>query len=276
LSKRPNNENSLSAESSALTIRSTKVSNALELLNKRDRELRSEFLVEGAHGVEEVIASNLAKQIFVTKEFALTNNVLMSKAANARISIFETDTIAIEKLSDTLSPQGIVAVAAYVAKDLEKEDLVNANFVVVLSNVREPGNAGSIIRVADAAGADLVIFAGTCVDPHNGKVVRSSAGSIFNVKVRRADDVAETLRALTQTNHNIYIADGNAQMSWSDIDLKNPVAWVLGNEAWGVSNEDAPVGQRVAIPIYGKAESLNVATAAALCLYETAKSRAGN
>ena len=276
MSKRPNNENSFSAESSALTIRSTKVSNALELLNKRDRELRSEFLVEGAHGVEEVIAANLAKQIFVTKEFALANNVLMSKAANARISIFETDPIAIEKLSETLSPQGIVAVAAYVAKDLEKEDLLIANFVVVLSNVREPGNAGSIIRVADAAGADLVIFAGTCVDPHNGKVVRSSAGSIFNVKVRQADDVAETLRALTQTNHNIYIADGNAQMSWSDIDLKNPVAWVLGNEAWGVSNEDAPVGQRVAIPIYGKAESLNVATAAALCLYETAKSRAGN
>ncbi len=276
MSKRPNSENSFSAESSALTIRSTKVSNALELLNKRDRELRSEFLVEGAHGVEEVIAANLAKQIFVTKEFALANNVLMSKAANARISIFETDPIAIEKLSETLSPQGIVAVAAYVAKDLEKEDLLNANFVVVLSNVREPGNAGSIIRVADAAGADLVIFAGTCVDPHNGKVVRSSAGSIFNVKVRQADDVAETLRALTQTNHNIYIADGNAQMSWSDIDLKNPVAWVLGNEAWGVSNEDAPVGQRVAIPIYGKAESLNVATAAALCLYETAKSRAGN
>jgi RNA methyltransferase, TrmH family len=276
LSKRPNSENSFSAESSALTIRSTKVSNALELLNKRDRELRSEFLVEGAHGVEEVIAANLAKQIFVTKEFALANNVLMSKAANARISIFETDPIAIEKLSETLSPQGIVAVAAYVAKDLEKEDLSTANFVVVLSNVREPGNAGSIIRVADAAGADLVIFAGTCVDPHNGKVVRSSAGSIFNVKVRQADDVAETLRALTQTNHNIYIADGNAQMSWSDIDLKNSVAWVLGNEAWGVSNEDAPVGQRVAIPIYGKAESLNVATAAALCLYETAKSRAGN
>ena len=276
MSKRPNNENSFSAESSALTIRSTKVSNALELLNKRDRELRSEFLVEGAHGVEEVIAANFAKQIFVTKEFALANNVLMSKAANARISIFETDPIAIEKLSETLSPQGIVAVAAYVAKDLEKEDLSTANFVVVLSNVREPGNAGSIIRVADAAGADLVIFAGTCVDPHNGKVVRSSAGSIFNVKVRQADDVAETLRALTQTNHNIYIADGNAQMSWSDIDLKNPVAWVLGNEAWGVSNEDAPVGQRVAIPIYGKAESLNVATAAALCLYETAKSRAGN
>ena len=276
MSKRPNNENFLSAESSALTIRSTKVSNALELLNKRDRELRSEFLVEGAHGVEEVIAANLAKQIFVTKEFALANNVLMSKAANARISIFETDPIAIEKLSETLSPQGIVAVAAYVAKDLEKEDLSTANFVVVLSNVREPGNAGSIIRVADAAGADLVIFAGTCVDPHNGKVVRSSAGSIFNVKVRQADDVAETLRALTQTNHNIYIADGNAQMSWSDIDLKNSVAWVLGNEAWGVSNEDAPVGQRVAIPIYGKAESLNVATAAALCLYETAKSRAGN
>ena len=276
MSKRPNSENSFSAESSALTIRSTKVSNALELLNKRDRELRSEFLVEGAHGVEEVIAANLAKQIFVTKEFALANNVLMSKAANARISIFETDPIAIEKLSETLSPQGIVAVAAYVAKDLEKEDLSTSNFVVVLSNVREPGNAGSIIRVADAAGADLVIFAGTCVDPHNGKVVRSSAGSIFNVKVRQADDVAETLRALTQTNHNIYIADGNAQMSWSDIDLKNSVAWVLGNEAWGVSNEDAPVGQRVAIPIYGKAESLNVATAAALCLYETAKSRAGN
>jgi len=204
LPKRPNNETSKSIESNALTIRSTKVSSALELLNKRDRELRSEFLVEGAHAVEEVIKSHLAKAIFVTKEF---------------------------------SP---------------------------------------IIRVADAAGADLVIFAGTCVDPHNGKVVRASAGSMFNVKVRQADDVAETLTDLVSTNHSVFITDGKSETQWKDVDLKKPLAWVLGNEAWGVSDLDAPVGQRVSIPIYGRAESLNVATAAALCLYETAKSRAGN
>lgn len=276
MSKRPNNDKSLSTESNALTIRSTKVSNALELLNKRDRELRSEFLVEGAHAVEEVIKSKLAKQIFVTKDFALTNNVLMSMAATARISIFETEPFAIEKLSETLSPQGIVAVADYVATDLEKDDLEVSKFVVVLSNVREPGNAGAIIRVADAAGADLVIFAGNCVDPHNGKVVRASAGSLFNLKVRQSDDVAETLKDLVKTNHNVYIADGASKTTWSDIDLTKSVAWVLGNEAWGVSEEDAPVGTRVSIPIYGRAESLNVATAAALCLYETAKTRVGN
>lgn len=274
--KRPNNETSKSIESNALTIRSTKVSSALELLNKRDRELRSEFLVEGSHAVEEVIKSHLAKAIFVTQEFARTNNVLLSKAASERISIFETEAIAIEKLSETLSPQGIVAVADYVATNLEKQDLEEANFVVVLSNVRDPGNAGAIIRVADAAGADLVIFAGTCVDPHNGKVVRASAGSIFNVKVRQSDDVAETLTDLVSTNHNVFITDGKSETQWKDVDLKKPLAWVLGNEAWGVSDLDAPVGQRVSIPIYGRAESLNVATAAALCLYETAKSRAGN
>ena len=274
--KRPNNETSKSVESKALTIRSTKVSSALELLNKRDRELRSEFLVEGSHAVEEVIKSHLAKAIFVTQEFARANNVLLSKAASERISIFETETVAIEKLSETLSPQGIVAVADYVATNLEKQDLVEANFVVVLSNVRDPGNAGAIIRVADAAGADLVIFAGTCVDPHNGKVVRASAGSIFNVKVRQSDDVAETLTDLVSTNHNVFITDGKSETQWKDVDLKKPLAWVLGNEAWGVSDLDAPVGQRVSIPIYGRAESLNVATAAALCLYETAKSRAGN
>lgn len=276
MSKRPNNEKSLPAESSALTIRSTKVSNALELLNKRDRELRSEFLVEGSHAVEEVVKAKLAKQIFVTRDFALNNNELMSKAASARISIFETEPLAIEKLSETLSPQGIVAVADYVATDLSNSDLVDAKFVVVLSNVREPGNAGAIIRVADAAGADLVIFAGTCVDPHNGKVVRASAGSLFNLKIRQADDVAQTLQDLVSTSHNVYIADGASDTTWTDVDLKKSVAWVLGNEAWGVSKEDAPVGTRVSIPIYGKAESLNVATAAALCLYETAKTRAGN
>lgn len=276
MSKRPNNEKSLPAESSALTIRSTKVSNALELLNKRDRELRSEFLVEGSHAVEEVVKAKLAKQIFVTRDFALNNNELMSKAASARISIFETEPLAIEKLSETLSPQGIVAVADYVATDLSNSDLVDAKFVVVLSNVREPGNAGAIIRVADAAGADLVIFAGTCVDPHNGKVVRASAGSLFNLKVRQADDVAQTLQDLVSTSHNVYIADGASDTTWTDVDLRKSVAWVLGNEAWGVSKEDAPVGTRVSIPIYGKAESLNVATAAALCLYETAKTRAGN
>lgn len=276
MSKRPNNEKTLPAESSALTIRSTKVSNALELLNKRDRELRSEFLVEGSHAVEEVVKAKLAKQIFVTRDFALNNNELMSKAASARISIFETEPLAIEKLSETLSPQGIVAVADYVATDLSNSDLVDAKFVVVLSNVREPGNAGAIIRVADAAGADLVIFAGTCVDPHNGKVVRASAGSLFNLKVRQADDVAQTLQDLVSTSHNVYIADGASDTTWTDVDLRKSVAWVLGNEAWGVSKEDAPVGTRVSIPIYGKAESLNVATAAALCLYETAKTRAGN
>jgi len=256
----------------ARQFRSTKVSRALDLLNKKDREERAEFLVEGSHAVEEVVDANLAKQIFVTRNFARANNELLSKAASKRISIFETEDIAVEKLSDTLSPQGIVAVADLVVTELEEQDLIDSSFIAVLSNVRDPGNAGAIIRVADAAGADLVIFAGTSVDPHNGKVVRASAGSIFNLKIRKNKQVSEVLQNVNDLGFNVYIADGQAEKNWENIDLKNKHVWVFGNEAWGVSDEDAPVGERVSIPIFGKAESLNVATAAALCLYESAKS----
>jgi len=160
LSKHHNYETLKSTEENVLTIRSTKVSRALDLLNKKDREERAEFLVEGSHAVEEVVDANLAKQIFVTRNFARANNELLSKAASKRISIFETEDIAVEKLSDTLSPQGIVAVADLVVTELEEQDLIDSSFIAVLSNVRDPGNAGAIIRVADAAGADLVIFAG--------------------------------------------------------------------------------------------------------------------
>lgn len=276
MSKHPNSANHHSTESEVLTVRSNKISSALDLLNKKNRILRSEFLVEGPHSVEEVVKANLCKHVFVTRDFALTNNKLMSEIAKKRIDIYEAEDLAIEKLSETLSPQGIIAVADFVATKLEDEDIDIANFAVVLSNVRDPGNAGTIIRVADAAGADLVVFAGTSVDPHNGKVVRASAGSIFNLPVRQDSNVGQVLESFQKSGKKVFIADGVSKKSWDEVDLTEPLVWVMGNEAWGIKDEDAPVGTRVSIPIYGKAESLNVATAAALCLYETAKKRHSN
>ncbi|TVS99491.1 RNA methyltransferase, partial [Amycolatopsis bartoniae] len=143
--------------------------------------------------------------------------------------------------------------------------------VAVLVDVADPGNAGTVIRVADAAGADAVILAGDSVDPHNGKCVRASAGSLFHPPVARERDVARVLAACRAAGLRLLGAHGYAETELPAVPLDEPVAWVFGNEAHGLPAEvlDA-VDETVRIPIYGGAESLNLATAAAVCLYGSA------
>jgi RNA methyltransferase, TrmH family len=150
--------------------------------------------------------------------------------------------------------------------------------VAICANIRDPGNAGTVIRCADAAGAGLVVLAGESVDPYNGKVVRSSAGSLFHVPVVSGVTVVETVRAVQEAGIVVLAADGAGEVDVDQLldtgDLARRTAWMFGNEAWGLPTAVAGLADTVVrLPIYGRAESLNLATAAAVCLYTSARAQ---
>ena len=176
--------------------------------------------------------------------------------------------------------QGLVAVmdlaGIRAGADALAQVLKGATQVVVMSETQDPGNAGTIIRVADAAGADAVIMARGCVELTSPKVIRASAGSLYHLPVITGLALDDIISALRDAQLNILAADGAAHLSLFAIEdmLTTPVAWLLGNEARGLSRSELNHADAVvAIPIYGKAESLNVATAAAVCLYATARAQ---
>jgi RNA methyltransferase, TrmH family len=147
---------------------------------------------------------------------------------------------------------------------------------VVCADVRDPGNAGAVIRCADAVGADAVVLAGDSVDPLNPKAVRASAGSLFHLPIVVHRDVAEVVDELRSRGLQVFAADGAGDMSIFDtrIDPVPPTAWIFGNEAWGLPEDVRSLADVVvSVPIFGRAESLNLATAAAVCLYATAWAR---
>jgi TrmH family RNA methyltransferase len=174
----------------------------------------------------------------------------------------------------------VLAVCRFVDVTLEEVTSRPLRLVTVLANVRDPGNAGTVLRSADAAGADAVLFAGSSVDPYNSKCVRASAGSLFHLPVVTAVPVADAVTALRAAGLRVLAADGRGPRTLDDLaadgTLGAPAAWLFGNEAWGLPEElRALADEPVAVPIYGRAESLNLAAAAAVCLYASASAAAG-
>ncbi|PHP52228.1 RNA methyltransferase [Actinomyces ruminis] len=154
--------------------------------------------------------------------------------------------------------------------------LSGARLVAVLTETQDPGNAGTIIRAADAAGADAVVLVKGSVDPTNPKVVRATAGSLFHLPVLAGVELDEAVRALQTAGLRLLAADGHGTISLFDAEaeLGAPSAWLLGNEARGLAPEALDMADTVvSIPIYGRAESLNVASAAAICLYASARAQ---
>lgn len=196
---------------------------------------------------------------------------LAALAAEAGVPVSAVTERAAAGLSETVTPQGVLAVCDLVDAPLAAALAGTPRLVAVLAGVSDPGNAGTVIRVADAAGADAVILAGHAVDPHNGKCVRASTGSLFHVPIARAP-VPETVDACRAAGLRLVAADGHAA---DELDaataLGGPVAWVFGSEAHGLPDElVASLDHALRVPLYGAAESLNLATAAAVCLYATA------
>ena len=180
-------------------------------------------------------------------------------------------------LSAAVTPVGLVAVCRFV--DVPPDVALAAgssSLAVVCADVRDPGNAGTVIRCADAVGADAVILAGHSVDPYNPKTVRATAGSLFHLPISVVADVATAVAAARSAGLQVLAADGHGETDLLAADelLSAPSAWLFGNEAWGLPADTAALADvRVAIPIAGRAESLNLAAAAAVCLYASARAQ---
>jgi RNA methyltransferase, TrmH family len=175
-------------------------------------------------------------------------------------------------LSDSVTPAGLVAVCTFL--DVPVPDALRGTLVALCADVRDPGNAGTVIRTADAAGAAGVVLAGDAVDLYNPKTIRASVGSAFHLPIAVERDPAAAVRAAQAAGLTVLAADGGGEVDLFAADdlLARPTAWLFGNEAWGLPTELAALADhRVSIPIRGRAESLNLATAAAVCLYASAR-----
>jgi len=277
------NDVTAEAEEGVLTDKSSRIAAAHRLLRKPRRVEAGEFLAEGSQAVAEAVASELrdqgsaVREIYITKEAGLKNVELIRAAFAARIEVTQVTERAAAALSDTVSPQGIVARCTMALTDVEDVIAGQPRLVVVLVETNDPGNAGTIIRLADAAGADAVIFAGESVDPFNPKAVRASTGSLFHLPVARAADIGLLLMQLSEAGLSVLATTGvsaNVDLDQATDDgiLALPTAWLFGSEAHGLPAEViAAADESINVPIYGDAESLNLATAAAICLYASAR-----
>jgi len=179
---------------------------------------------------------------------------------------------AAKALSDTVTPVGLVAVCSVPETALEDVLAASPRLVAVAVEISEPGNAGTLIRNADAMGADAVVLAGRSVDPYNGKCLRASAGSIFSIPVVAEADAAEAVAALTEAGLQVLATTVDGEVSLDDATLNAPTAWLFGPESHGLPSELAQMAtHRIRIPMPGRAESLNIASAASICLYQSAR-----
>lgn len=262
---------------------------AVAALAKKDvRADTGLFLLEGPQAVREALEyrPELLRELYVTPTAAARYGL-----DDAPVDTWFVTEQVLDTMADTVTPQGVVAVCQqfptsvrevfpdHGAVDLEARDASVAEgslpgLVAILEQVRDPGNAGTIIRAADSAGADAVVLTGRSVDPYNPKVVRSTTGSLFHVPVSVGVSLVDAVSRAKALGYTVLAAD----VSGDDLPevradgmLDGPTAWVFGNEARGLTGEDlALVDRAVKVPIYGQAESMNLATAASVCLYESA------
>jgi TrmH family RNA methyltransferase len=244
---------------------------AVKLHRHVGRTRAARFLAEGPNLVEAALRRGLVGEVFATED-ALHRFGAMLDGAQVHVVTEK----AAKALSDTVTPVGLVAVCSTPEGRLADVLASGPRLVLVAVGISEPGNAGTLIRLADAMGADAVVLAGHGVDPYNGKCLRASAGSIFSLPVVEVTDTAEVIAALQGIGVRVLATTLDGEVSLDDAELSTPTAWLFGPEAHGLSPEDAgSADARVSIPMHGAAESLNVAAAAAICLYQSARAQRG-
>nr|WP_199344099.1 RNA methyltransferase [Mycobacteroides chelonae] len=256
-----------------MTERSQTVIDAVKLHRPAARRRAGLFLAEGPNLVEAALRSGAVERVFAT-EAATERFAGLLVDAPVRL-VTER---AAKALSDTVTPVGLVAECRSIAAQWSQVAADSPRFVVVAVGVSEPGNAGTLIRVADAMGADAVVLADNSVDPFNGKSLRASAGSVFNVPVVPAGDAAVVAENFTARGGAVLATTLDGELSLDDADpvLAGPCAWIFGNEAHGLDSATAALAtHRINIPMRGGAESLNLASAASICLYATARMHRG-
>ncbi len=264
------------------SIRSPRVKAARQL-GKRALRLRARsFLAEGPQAVGEALARDgVVTELFLTAAARSRHGGLAARASRQGAPVHVVSGEVMAELAQTVTPQGVLAVCRFVDVPLPALASAAPRLAAVLANVRDPGNAGTVLRTADAAGAGGVVFSDASVDPYNSKCVRASAGSIFHLDVVLGGPVADTVGRLRAAGLRVLAADGRTGQPLDQVEprgvLGEPTAWLFGNEAWGLPDDIlALADETVAVPIYGRAESLNLAAAAAVCLYASARAQRSN
>jgi RNA methyltransferase, TrmH family len=251
-----------------------RVATAARLRKRGLREDDRRFLIEGALGVAEALAAGVVETLFHVPGSTGRVPAVISAADDAGVEVLEVSPPVMGHLTSAVTPQGIVAVARFM--DVSLQAVPVTGLVPVLCSVRDPGNAGAILRSADAAGAAGVVFARDSVDVYNPKAVRASAGSLFHLPVVRDVDAAEAVEGLRGRGARVFAAAADGDLPMQSADLAGPTALLLGNEAWGIPAEVRDLAHAtVRVPIHGDAESLNLAAAAALLMFEAARQRSG-
>lgn len=280
--------------------RADRVRKVAQLAGRPARLKRREFLAEGPQAVREALRLHqkrvaagepgIVYEVYAS-ESCLDRHPDLETLAEGTTAYLATDEV-LAAMADTVTPQGILAVCAFLDVSLEQVLDAGPQLIAVLCQVRDPGNAGTVLRAADAAGADAVVLTGSSVDIYNPKAVRSTAGSLFHLPVVLAADVEDLAVQCRSRGIGVLAADGygnlnldrlqdesaarrlGASTAGSEYALESATAWLFGNEAQGLSEDElALADHRVAVPVYGAAESLNLGTAATVCLYASARSQ---
>jgi RNA methyltransferase, TrmH family len=256
--------------------RSPRVRAVAKLAKKSARAETGYFLLEGPQATAEALTfrPELVVDLFATPTALERYSTIAEAARTAGVDIEFVSEHVLDAMSDTVTPQGFVAVCRQFPVSVKDVFALKPRLIAVLEEVRDPGNAGTIIRAADSAGADAVILTGRTVDLYNPKVVRASTGSIFHLPVAVSATLADVAARARAADLQLLAADIKGEdllLARTEGLLARPTAWVFGNEVRGLADEQLRLTDRVVtVPIYGSAESMNLATAASVCLYESA------
>ena len=259
-------------DATQLALRHQKVQRLRRLLSRRSaREAEGAFVVEGAKVLSEALdAGAPVESVYVAA--GSSSDPVAQRAYDAGVRVYELAPGVLERVADTVTPQPLMAVVPFVDRPLA--DVRGADLLVVAVDVRDPGNAGTVLRSAEAAGAGGLLFCDGSVDVYNPKTVRASAGSLFHVPVVAGGDAVQVLREMASWGLRRLATTAVGGRDYAALDLTEPVAFVLGNEANGLPAEvEGLVDERVTIPMVGRSESLNVGMAAAVLCFEAARQR---
>lgn len=262
---------------------SARVAAARRLARRTYRGRERRFLAEGPQAVREAAVHRsegepVLLELFATAEAAERHAEILDRARDAGARLHLAPDTVLADLSQTVTPQGLVGVCRFLDRPFEDVLTERPRLVAVLAHVRDPGNAGTVLRCADAAGAEAVVLTDASVDLYNPKSVRASVGSLFHLPVAVGVPVERAVTGLRDAGARVLAADGagarDLDAELDDQRLGGPTAWIFGNEAWGLPAETRALADEVVrVPIHGQAESLNLATAAAVCLYASARAQ---
>ncbi len=254
-----------------------KLKELLKLKTKKGRSQQGKFLLEGLRLCEEALNSDWdVESILLTTSFEdkIKEKTFFGKLQKSKAKLIVMKTHDLQKLSDTVTPPGIMCVVRIRKIQIEEIWKRSNNFILALDGIRDPGNVGTLIRTADAFGADGALLSNDTVELLNPKVVRSTMGSIFHLPVWDEVDLEKTLPELRKRNYKILGTDARKGKRLDSVDYSGNICILIGNEAEGLrENLLALSDELVHIPIYGKAESLNAAVAGGILLYEITRKR---